>query len=74
MDTITILVGISSIVAVILSVYTIIDNKAGARKKEIIDIKAVQANHEIRIVATERVTGVVEDYMEDLLLESLKRK
>lgn len=73
-DVLTTIVGISSIVAVFLSLYTIIDSKLGTKKKEINSIRDKLSEHETRIIATERVTGVVEDFMEDLLLDSLGSK
>lgn len=73
-DSLTVLVGISSIIAVILSGYTIIDGKLGGKRKEITGIKEKLADHETRIVAIERVTKVVDEFMEDLLLENLRNK
>lgn len=71
-DALTILVGISSIIAVILTFYNILSEKVGAKKAEMTAIKDRLADHEIRIKGAERVTETVENFMEELLVDSLR--
>lgn len=70
----TILSGAAGIVGVILSIYVVVDSKLGTRKKQIQEICKKLADHEVRIIQTERVTKVVEEFMEDLLVDTLKSK
>jgi len=70
----TIIGGITGVVAVFLTIYKIIDDKVGAKKKELDSLKEKLSDHETRLTNAERVTGVVEDVMEELLVENLKRR
>lgn len=69
----TILSGAAGIVGVILSIYVVVDSKVGVKRKRLDNMEERLGDHEIRLAKTERVTEVVEDFMEDLLMEALNR-
>lgn len=73
-DILPIIGTIFGIIAVLLSIYNTINERSGARKKEMATLNEKISEHEGRIAATERITKVVEEFSEDLLLESLKSK
>lgn len=62
----------STIVTTTMAIYTLVVNRRSAKQKQLDEINGKVTDHESRIIQTEKVTKVVEEFMEDLLLEQLK--
>lgn len=73
MSWLPILSGVIGVLGISLTIYKIVDDKIGTRKKELDALREKLADHENRIRAAERVTETVENFMDELLIDSLRR-